>query len=526
MPAASDAVIVILAAGKGTRMRSELAKVLHRAGGRPLLEHVLHACQPLRPAQLLAVVGHQAEAVSEVAASLGAQTVLQQPQRGTGHAMQIARRAIRSRARLAVVLPGDAPLLRTETIANLIDTHRRGEAAATILTAEIDDPTDYGRIVRDAQGRVLAIVEEKSASPEQRAIREVNSSIYCFTLAKLWPVLSALRPENAHRELYLTDAVALLRERSEPVLAQIAADPREILGCNTRVHLAEVDRIFRARKAAEIMDSGATIYLPETVLIDPGVTVGPDTLIDPGVQLLGDTRIGARCTIRTGCVLHDTRVDDDALLGAHSVLDSSRVGPKAQIGPFSRLRPGSDVRAGAHVGTFVEMKKTILREGAKAPHLSYLGDADIGPSTNIGAGTITCNYDGFAKYPTVIGSRVFIGSDTALVAPVRVGDGAYIAAGSVITDNVPSDALAIGRERQVNKPGWAAARRRQVQREAKSPVRASVSSRRSRSSRAPKRRRQPVRNSRAQKKRLRLAKKSSARSPRRSPKSRRASRRG
>ncbi len=480
MAAASDTAIVILAAGKGTRMRSELAKVLHRAGGRTLIEHVVRACQPLKPARLLAVVGHQAEAVGEVAASLGVQTVLQQPQRGTGHAMKVARRAIRGRAKLAVVLPGDAPLLRTETLAVLIDTHRRGEAAATILTAEIDDPTDYGRIVRDAQGRVLAIVEEKSASPEQRAIREVNSSIYCFTLAKLWPVLNALRPENAHRELYLTDAISLLRKRNERVLAEIAADPREILGCNTRVHLADVDRIFRARKAAEVMAAGATVYLPETVLIDPDVTIGPDTVIEPGVQLLGATRIGARCIVRTGSVLQDVRVDDAAVIAGHSVLDTARVGPKAQIGPFSRLRPGTDIRAGAHVGSFVEMKKTVLREGAKAPHLSYLGDATIGRDTNIGAGTITCNYDGAAKHHTTIGSRVFIGSDTSLVAPVRVGDGAYVAAGSVITDNVPADALGIGRGRQVNKRGWAAARRKEVQGTAKSATRRRSSSARKR----------------------------------------------
>jgi bifunctional UDP-N-acetylglucosamine pyrophosphorylase / glucosamine-1-phosphate N-acetyltransferase len=486
MSAASDTAIVILAAGKGTRMHSELAKVLHRAGGRPLIEHVVRACLPLKASQLIVVVGHQAQEVGDVVEALGTQTVLQKPQRGTGHAMQVARRAIRSRAKLAIVLPGDAPLLRTETLAALLDTHRRGEAAATILTAEIDDPTDYGRIVRDTEGRVVAIVEEKSATPEQRAIREVNSSIYCFTLAKLWPCLNALRPENAHKELYLTDAIAMLRERNERVLAEVAVDSREILGCNTRAHLADVDRIFRARNAAALMDSGVTIYLPETVVVDPGVTAGPDTVIEPGVQLLGNTRIGARCTIRTGSVLQNVRVDDDVVIGAHSTLDSSRVGTKAQIGPFSRLRPGSDIRAGAHVGSFVELKNTVLREGSKAPHLSYLGDASIGRDTNIGAGTITCNYDGAAKHPTTIGSRVFIGSDTALVAPVRVGDGAYVAAGSVITENVPADALGIARGRQANKPGWAAARRREIQRAAKSKPR--VKSKPSRPARGSKRR--------------------------------------
>jgi bifunctional UDP-N-acetylglucosamine pyrophosphorylase/glucosamine-1-phosphate N-acetyltransferase len=465
--AAADTAIVILAAGKGTRMRSDLAKVLHRAGGRPLIEHVVRACQPLRAAQLLVVVGHQAEDVAAVVNPFGAQTVVQHPQRGTGHALQVARRAIRKSARLAIVLPGDAPLLRAETLAALLETHRRGEAAATILSAELADPAGYGRIVRDSEGRVQAIVEDKTATPEQRAIREVNSSIYCFTLAKFWPCLAALRPDNVHRELYLTDAISLLRQRNERVLAQVAHDPSEILGCNTRAHLADADRVFRARKAAELMDSGVTIYLPETVLIDPEVTAGPDTVIEPGVQLLGRTRIGARCEIRAGSILRDVRVDDAAIVGPHSNADSSRIGARAQVGPFSRLRPGADIRAGVRVGNFVEVKKSVLHEGATAMHLSYLGDASIGRDANIGAGTITCNYDGIRKNETKIGDRVFIGSDTALVAPVRVGDGAYVAAGSVITENVPADALAIARGRQVNKPGWARQRRLEVQRAGK-----------------------------------------------------------
>jgi bifunctional UDP-N-acetylglucosamine pyrophosphorylase / glucosamine-1-phosphate N-acetyltransferase len=470
---AKDTAIVLLAAGKGTRMRSELAKVLHRAGGLALVEHVVRACQPLKPVQLLVVVGHQAEEVSAVVTTFGAQTVLQKPQRGTGHAMQVARRALRKSAKYALVVPGDAPLLRTQTLAALLDTHCRGEAAATILTAELNDPTDYGRVLRDSEGRVEAIVEEKSATPEQRAIREVNSSIYCFTLAKLWPSLNALRPENAHRELYLTDVIGLLRQENERVLAYVAPDSQEILGCNTRAALADVDRIFRARKAAELMESGVTIYLPETVVVDPEVSVGPDSLVEPGVQLLGMTRIGARCKIQTGSILLDSRVDDDVVIAAHSVLESCRVWPEAKIGPFSRLRPGSDIRKGAHVGGFVEIKKSIVHEGAKVPHLSYIGDATIGRDSNIGAGTITCNFDGFAKHSTTIGDGVFIGSDTALVAPVRVGRGAYVAAGSTITENVPVDALAIARGRQANKPGWATARRKELARanKPKSPKR-------------------------------------------------------
>src|SRR6202167_5381264 len=447
MAVLSDTSIVVLAAGKGTRMRSELAKVLHRAGGRPLIEHVLRACQALKPAQILAVVGHQAADVAATVKGVGeqihasVQSVVQQPQRGTGHALQVARRYLRRGTKVAIVVPGDAPLLRPATLAALLDAHRRGEAAATILSAELSDPTDYGRVVRDSEGRVQAVVEEKAATPEQRAIREVNSSIYCFTLEKLWPCLNALRPNNAHRELYLTDAIALLRQRNERVLAHVAPDANEILGCNTRAHLADVDRIFRARKAAELMEAGATIYLPETVVIDPEVSAGPDTVIDPCVQLLGKTRIGARCTIQTGSVLRDTRVDDDVFVGAHSVLDSSRVADQAHVGPFARLRPGADIRAGAHIGNFVEVKNSVVHEGAKAGHLTHTGDASIGREANIGAGTITCNYDGVAKYETTIGNRVFIGSDSALVAPVRIGDGAYVAAGSTITENVPAAAL-------------------------------------------------------------------------------------
>jgi bifunctional UDP-N-acetylglucosamine pyrophosphorylase/glucosamine-1-phosphate N-acetyltransferase len=458
--AMTDTTCVILAAGKGTRMRSELAKVLHRAGGRPLVEHVIRACKPLKPGQLLTVVGHQAEEVSAVVEALGSDVVLQRPQRGTGHALQMARRKIRRSAKYAVVMPGDAPLLRTETLKALIDTHRRGEAAATILSAELEDPTDYGRVIRDEDGRVRCVVEQKSATPEQLAIKEVNSSIYCFTLAKLWPCLNALKPNNAHHELYLTDAIGLLRGQNERVLAVVAPDPAEILGCNTRVGLADVDRIFRARKSAELMNSGVTIYLPETVVVDSDVTGGPDSIVEPGVSLLGSTRFGARCVIHTGSVLQDTVLGDDVEVRAYSALDRAKVASHADVGPFARLRPGADIREGAHIGNFVEVKNAVVHEGAKAGHLTYIGDASVGREANIGAGTITCNYDGVAKHHTAIGANVFIGSDTALVAPVRIGDNAYVAAGSTITENVPANALGIARGRQNNKLGWATARRK------------------------------------------------------------------
>lgn len=460
-----DTVVVVLAAGKGTRLHSDVAKVLHRAGGRSLVEHVVRACQPLGAAEIIAVVGHQADDVRAVVTPLGAKSVLQEPQNGTGHALQIAREAIGKKAKFAIVVPGDAPLIRTETLAALLETHHAGRAAATILTAKLKDPTGYGRIIRKQDGSVAAIVEERAASPEQRVIREINSSIYCFTLEKLWPSLSGLRPENAHRELYLTDAIALLNERDERVLAQVGDDPLEILGCNTRTELVEVDRIFRQRKTAALMEAGVTIYLPETVIIDSEVEAGRDTVIEPCVQLLGKTRMGAHCTVRTGSIVNDATLEENVLIEPHSVIDGAVLAKNSVVGPFARLRRGAELREGARVGNFVEMKNAVLHEGAKALHLTYLGDASIGRATNIGAGTITCNYDGVRKNRTTIGDRVFIGSDTALVAPVEVGDGAYVAAGSTITDSIPADALGIARGRQVNKPGWAAERRAKIEAE-------------------------------------------------------------
>jgi len=457
----NDLAIVILAAGKGTRLKSSLAKVLHRAGGRTLVEHIVRSCEALKARETAVVVGHQAEQVAAVVEPLEAVTALQQPQNGTGHAMLVAKRAI-GRAKFAVVLPGDAPLVRTETLKALIAAHRNGNAAATILSAVLADPSGYGRVVRKSETAVSAIVEESQLTDEQREINEINSAIYCFTLEKLWPALAQVKPNNKHRELYLTDAIAVLNAKGETVLAQVANDSREVLGCNTRADLAEVDRIFRERKRNAMMDDGVTIQLPETVLIDPEVTAGEDTVIEPGVQLLGKTKIGARCTIRTGSVLTDAILGDEVTVEPHCVVVESRLEDNVTVGPFARLRIGTHLKSGARIGNFVETKKAIIGEGAKVPHLTYLGDAKVGPKSNIGAGTITCNYDGFHKHPTIIGKGVFIGSDSVLVAPVRIGDGAYIAAGSTITENVPSQGLGIARGRQVNKPGWAAKKRREL----------------------------------------------------------------
>ena len=460
--AARDFAIVVLAAGKGTRLRSALAKVLHRAGGRPLVEHVVRAAKPLGAKEIVVIVGHQADDVRGIVESAADATcVLQEPQRGTGHAVLVARKAI-GRARYALVVPGDAPLVRTETLAALMRAHEKGEAALTILTALLHEPTGYGRIVRKHDGTVAAIVEEKALTDEQRAINEVNSSIYCFTLEKLWPALTKIRPDNVHRELYLTDTIVLLNQQGERVLAEVAPDAQEILGCNTRAELAEVDRIFRARKRAELMDAGVTIQMPETVLIDPEVTIGADTVIEPAVQLLGRTRIGANCTIRTGSVLSDAVLEDGVTVRQHCVVYATKLGKGCVVGPFAHLRDGAELKPGARVGNYVEVKKSVLEEGVKAMHLSYLGDATVGRETNVGAGTITCNYDGVRKNRTTIGRRVFVGSDTALVAPVKVGDGAYIAAGSTITEDVPANALGIARGRQAVKPGWAAQRRAEL----------------------------------------------------------------
>ena len=460
MPA-SDLVVVILAAGKGTRLKSSLAKVLHRTGGRTLVEHVVRACQPLRPRSIVVVVGHQAAEVSAEVERLNARAVLQEPQRGTGHAVVVARKAI-GHAKILLVVPGDSPLLRPETLAALVRAHRQSGAAATILSAEIADPAGYGRIARKEDGSVAAIVEDSAANEEQRAIHEINSSTYCFTVDQLWPCLAQLKPQNTHKELYLTDVISLLRQRGQVVQAILATDADEVLGCNTRADLAAVDAIFRRRKRQSLMANGVAIELPETVLIDPEVLAGPDTVIEPCVQLLGKTRIGADCRLGTGSILTDAILEDGVTVKPYSIISASHLSRGARVGPFAHLRDGARLDDGARVGNFVEVKKSRLESGVKAMHLTYLGDARVGRETNIGAGTITCNYDGVKKNPTTIGRRVFIGSDTALVAPVRVGDGAYVAAGSVITENVPPNGLGIARGRQMNKPGWASARRREM----------------------------------------------------------------
>jgi len=461
MPNNKDVAMLILAAGQGTRLKSSLAKVLHAAGGRPLVEHVVRSCAGVGAKKTIVVVGHQAEKVKPVVEPLKVEIVLQQPQNGTGHALLVSKRAI-GNAKYVVVLPGDAPLIRTETLKALIRKHKNGQAAATLLTAVLADPSGYGRILRKGSDAVQAIIEESQLQAEQRELNEINASMYCFTAAKLWPALARVRPDNKHREIYLTDAIMAMNAAGETVLAEVAQDSREMLGCNTRADLAGVDHTFREWKRAALMRDGVTIQLPETVLIDPDVIAGEDTLIEPGVQLLGKTRIGARCVVKTGSVVHDSILGDEVVVEPYCVISQSRLDSDVLVGPFARMRMESHLKRGSRIGNFVELKKSVVGEGTKAMHLTYLGDAKIGSKTNIGAGTITCNYDGFYKHLTAIGNKVFIGSDSALVAPVKIGNGAYVGAGSTITENVPADSLAIARGRQVNKLGWAAKKRREL----------------------------------------------------------------
>ncbi|MGA7524923.1 MAG: bifunctional UDP-N-acetylglucosamine diphosphorylase/glucosamine-1-phosphate N-acetyltransferase GlmU [Acidobacteriaceae bacterium] len=457
--------IVIMAAGKGTRLKSKRAKVLHEIGGRPLLRHVIDAAaQVVPPRDILVVVGHQAETVKAAVGDTGVRFVLQEKQRGTGHALQCAESKTRDYGEL-IVLSGDVPLLRSETILALRDFHLRERAAMTILTATPSNPFGYGRVLRRVPGapEVEAIVEQKSLKRAQENVREINSGIYAFQREGLYNQIGRLRSNNAQKELYLTDMARLLSNAGERVVALEAVDPVEVLGANTIAEMMDLDREMRLATARRLMDSGVVIQRPETVLIDTGVEVGVDTIVEPFVQLLGTTRIGSDCRIRSYSVLEDATVADQVVILQSCVVTESQIDKGARLGPMAHVRPGCHIGEGAHIGNFVEAKKTRLGAGSKAGHLTYLGDAEVGTGVNIGAGTITCNYDGVNKHRTLIGNRVFIGSDSALVAPVVIGEGAYVAAGSIITDNVPADALALGRARQVNKPGWAKNRRAQQQ---------------------------------------------------------------
>ena len=455
-----------MAAGKGTRLNSKRPKVLHEVGGRALLLHVIAAAKTLVPAkEIYCIVGHGAERVRAAVATTGVSFVPQPDQRGTGHAMQVLKVWLElSGAPLPkhlLVLSGDVPLIRPETLSALCELHLKERAAMSILTAVPENPTGYGRVLRLTAGQpeVLAIVEQKALTPAQLATREINSGIYCFETAALFSKLDLLCTDNAHGELYLTDVAALLVADGQRVVALQAESVDEVLGANTIAEVMHLDATMRAANARRLMAQGVTIYRPDTCVIDAEVSIGPDTVIEPYVQLLGATRIGSECRIRSYSVIQHSVLGNCVIVRNGCILDRAEVGDGAVLGPYAHLRPESRIGEMAHVGNFCETKKTTLGRGSKANHLTYLGDAVIGAGVNVGAGVITCNYDGARKHTTTIGDGVFVGSDCTLVAPVSIGDGAYVGAGSCITHPVPAGALAIGRAHQVTKEGWVAARR-------------------------------------------------------------------
>jgi len=449
-----------MAAGKGTRLKSKHPKVLHEVGGKPLLAHVIGAAAQIVPANdVYAIVGHEAERVREAVAHTGVRFVLQEPQRGTGHAMMAARDVLAGYDHV-IVLSGDAPLITPRTIARLRDFHLAKKSAMTLLTAELQNPTGYGRIIRRGKDdEVAAIVEEKSASPAQKKLREINAGFYAFAVRPLYSHIEKLATTNAHNEYYLTDMAGVLAKAKAKVIACKTETPGEILGSNTRAEMVALDASLRLAKCRQLMADGVTIFYPETCVIDSEVEVGADTIIHACVQLHGKTRIGSDCHIESYTIIHDSEIGDRVHVQPGCVIEHSRVEASAQLGPYSHLRPQSDIGEGAHVGNFVETKKLRLGKGSKANHLTYLGDAEIGEGVNIGAGTITCNYDGVHKHRTVIGNGVFVGSDSTLVAPVKIGEGAYVGAASCITQDVPPDSLALGRAQQVLKEGWARKKR-------------------------------------------------------------------
>lgn len=470
---------IIMAAGLGKRMKSDLAKVLHKVAGRPMIHYVVDLAERLAAHGVVVVVGHQADAVRKVIESRPVPArgprlavVEQQTQLGTGHAVMQARPLFHARGKQPasqyLILNGDTPLLTENTVSMLLDTHRTKGATVTLLSAVVDDPTGYGRILRvskddggkvDSVGIVQRIVEDRDASPAERRIHEVNVGTYVVDGAYLFEGLDRIKPQNAQGEYYLTDIVGLATEQGKTVAVSTLRDPDEGLGINSRVQLAEAEQEMQNRLRRRWMEEGVTMVAPATTWIDARVTIGRDTTLYPNVALEGATSVGRQCVIRANTRITDCQIGDHVEILDHCVLRDSIVEEETTIGPFAHLRPGVVVKRKAKVGNFVEMKKAELGEGSKANHLSYLGDAVIGKDVNIGAGTITCNYDGQQKHQTIIGDRVFIGSDTQLIAPVNVGAGALIAAGTTVTRDVPPDALAIGRAEQTNKPEWAAKRR-------------------------------------------------------------------
>jgi bifunctional UDP-N-acetylglucosamine pyrophosphorylase/glucosamine-1-phosphate N-acetyltransferase len=448
--------VVILAAGKGTRMKSALPKVLHRVAGRPMIAHVLATARTLQPRSTVVVIGHEAKTIrGALAEEDDLAFVVQEPQLGTGHALQTTERALDGARGTLVLLSGDVPLLTANTLQSLVDRHVGARAAATVVTALVDNPAGYGRIVREpGPGEPIArIVEEKDATPAERAIREINSGIYAFALDGLFDAVRGIAAENAQREYYLPDLVAIFRKQGRAV-ETLVANADELSGVNSRAELAAVGRTMRHDKNRALMAAGVTIDDPATAYIDADVTIGADTVIRPCVSIEGRTSIGAGCEIHSGARIVNSTIGDRVTIFNHCVITDATIADGARVGPFAHLRNEADVRRDARVGNFVELKKTVLGEGSKSMHLTYLGDATIGARVNIGAGTITCNYDGERKNQTIIEDGAFIGSDTQLVAPVTVGRGAYVGSGATVRENVPPESLAVSAGKQRNIENW------------------------------------------------------------------------
>ena len=458
---------IVLAAGKGTRFKSSRSKVLHPLCGKPLLMHVLERLHQIGVQRTFLVVGPESQEVRQLAqgapAQLGIEFIQQSEQLGTGHAVQMAAPDLDGLGGSLLVLYADTPLIRSSTLQQLVRLVEEEGADQALLTTHLEDPTGYGRILRSKNGQAQATVEEKDATADQRAITEVNSGFYCFKTESLLPALKRLGKRNRSGEYYLTDLLQIMRERGLKVETWTSAQPSETWGINDRMQLAEAEGLMRREIARRWMAQGVTMLDPCSVLIDSSVEIGQDAVLYPGVILEGRTRIGREAVVHAYCHLSDAEVGEGAVIDHCSVIRSSRVGARSQVGPFAHIRAGSRIGSNARVGNFVEVKKSRIDEGSKAAHLTYLGDAELGKGVNIGAGTITCNYDGVRKNKTVIEDHVFIGSNSQLVAPLKIGTGAYVAAGSTITESVPPGNLAIARSRQKNKPGWKSPQKRKEQ---------------------------------------------------------------
>ena len=450
----SDLHIVVLAAGKGTRMKSARPKVLHKVAGKPMIDHVLAAAHSLGPKSITFVVGHMKELLrGELERYSGLSYVTQEPQLGTGHALLQTATVLEDQTGFVLLLSGDVPLLKSHTLVSLMRKHVESGAALTVLTAMVDQPYGYGRVVR-VKGAVSRIVEERDASPTQRKIREINSGIYVFSLGPLFESLRGLASANAQGEYYLTDLVSAYRRRKLSVEAIVVDDANEIRGINSRSELAEASRIVRQTKNEELMAAGVTIEDPATTYVDDGVVVGSDTVIHPGVHLEGRTHIGQACEIHAGVRIVNSVLADRVTVQNFCVINGGSLATGVTVGPFVHIRPDTELGDAVHIGNFVELKKAVLGKGTKAGHHSYLGDAVIGENVNIGAGTITCNYDGARKHQTTIEDGVFVGSDSQLVAPVTIGKGAYIGSGTTVREDVPAGSLAVSGGKQRNIEGW------------------------------------------------------------------------